>query len=190
MGGGRDRPGRAQPTSGIWSLRHLPRLSGVGRVDAVELARLAGRLSVLVPPLAAGWVWQRQQLPISWGTAVDRANVAVGRLVAVVEDEVDRLYLAAVAAAQARVAVASSRPPCAAPRGGLSRHSSARRSCAAGKPVRQRHDGLGGLEAVERKELDHVELLGAEAPLEVVIDAVEQRFVRSRTYRWSGSSGG
>src|SRR6266498_857619 len=110
MGGVRDRPGRAQPTSGIWSLRHLPRLSGVGRVDAVELARLAGRLSVLVPPLAAGWVWQRQQLPISWGTAVDRANVAVGRLVAVVEDEVDRLYLAAVAAAQARVAVASSRP--------------------------------------------------------------------------------
>src|SRR6266540_2177731 len=97
MGGVRDRPGRAQPTSGIWSLRHLPRLSGVGRVDAVELARLAGRLSVLVPPLAAGWVWQRQQLPISWGTAVDRANVAVGRLVA-------------VAAAQARVAVASSRP--------------------------------------------------------------------------------
>src|SRR6266545_3103405 len=77
MGGVRDRPGRAQPTSGIWSLRHLPRLSGVGRVDAVELARLAGRLSVLVPPLAAGWVWQRQQLPISWGTAVDRANVAV-----------------------------------------------------------------------------------------------------------------
>src|SRR6266508_2206198 len=83
MGGVRDRPGRAQPTSGIWSLRHLPRLSGVGRVDAVELARLAGRLSVLVPPLAAGWVWQRQQLPISWGTAVDRANVAVGRTVAV-----------------------------------------------------------------------------------------------------------
>jgi hypothetical protein len=36
--------------------------------------------------------------------------VAVGRLVAVVEDEVDRLYLAAFAAAQARVAVASSRP--------------------------------------------------------------------------------
>src|SRR6266511_2380804 len=77
MGGVRDRPGRAQPTSGIWSLRHLPRLSGVGRVDAVELARVAGLWALLV---------------------------------AVVEDEVDRLYLAAVAAAQARVAVASSRP--------------------------------------------------------------------------------
>lgn len=89
---------------------NVPRLVGVGRVDAVELARLAGRLSVLVPPLAAGWVRQRQQLPTWWVGGADQASVAVGRLVAVVEAEVDRLYLAAFAAAQARVAVASVRP--------------------------------------------------------------------------------
>jgi hypothetical protein len=82
----------------------------VGRVGAVELARRAARLSVLVAPLAAGWVRQRRQLPTCWRGGVDLAGVAVGRLVAVVEGEVDRLYLAAFAAARARVGVASSRP--------------------------------------------------------------------------------
>jgi Effector protein/RTX calcium-binding nonapeptide repeat (4 copies) len=82
----------------------------VGRGSAVELARRAARLSALVAPLAAGWVRQRQQVPISWRAAVDSASVAVGHLVAVVEGEVDRLYLAAFAAARARMGLASNRP--------------------------------------------------------------------------------
>lgn len=82
----------------------------MGRVGAVELARRAARLSALAAPLAAGWVRQRQQLAVSRQAALDVADVAVGRLVAVVEGEVDRLYLAAFAAARARTGVASCRP--------------------------------------------------------------------------------
>jgi hypothetical protein len=76
------------------------------RTSAVELARQAARLSALAAPLAAGWARQRQQLPDRAGLA----GSAMDQLVTVVEGEVDRLFLAAFAAAQARVGVTSSRP--------------------------------------------------------------------------------
>lgn len=78
------------------------------RTGAVELARRAARLSALVAQLAAGWARQREGLPADAGAAVEQ-------LITVVEGEVDRLFLAAFAAAQALVGVTSSRPRRGAP---------------------------------------------------------------------------
>jgi hypothetical protein len=75
----------------------------VWRTGAVELARRAARLSALVAPLAVEWARLRSEQPDDAGSAVDQ-------LITVVEGEVDRLFLAAFAAAQARVGVTSSRP--------------------------------------------------------------------------------
>jgi hypothetical protein len=83
----------------------------VGAIDAVETARRAGRLLGLLPALIDGWVRERQGWPAERdATLVEAAELAVARLQAAVEGEIDRLYLLAFAAARARLSVGTSRP--------------------------------------------------------------------------------
>jgi len=78
----------------------------------VDTARRAGRLLALVPSMIDGWARTRSTLAPA---TVAEADLAVSRLLAVVEGEVDRLYLQAFAAAQSRVGAATSRPRPASP---------------------------------------------------------------------------
>jgi hypothetical protein len=72
----------------------------VGSRDAIDGARLAGRLLGLTTSLVAEW-------PADAG---DAADLAIERLAAVLEGEVDRLYLVAFASARARLGVVTSLP--------------------------------------------------------------------------------